>query len=113
LNDLNKIHRKLEENASCHHHNAIYISPQGKIYLCFPSKSEDTAIGDFKQKSLLDIWNKRHNHLFFQKRCSDKMLCKKCKYFSFCRGGCMASAYLAHNDINSPDGMCLYAKQIV
>lgn len=109
----NKINRDCGKNVLCHSHNAIFISPDGKVYLCFPSKEDGTELGDFKKESLLDIWRKRKNHIFFKERCSDKMLCKKCKYFSLCRGGCMASAYLKYNDVHSPDGMCEYAKEML
>lgn len=99
------------ENVSCHIHNILYINCDGLVSFCFRANDKAMALGDAKQESLFDIWERRDKNLFFQPRLKSNMLCAKCKYFSFCKGGCMVSAYLEYNNFEYPDGMCYYAKE--
>jgi len=96
----------------CHKHNTLFINSKGKVYLCFGCEACSEPIGDCKKDSLEEIWNNRFKNIFFNKRLAKEMKCKACKYFLYCKGGCMASAYKKYKDINAPDGLCRYAKEI-
>lgn len=98
------------ENVSCHKHNTLFIDADGKFYLCFASKHNNKGLGDYRKSTASGIWNNRKNNIFFNERLIANMPCKSCKYFKLCRGGCPASAYNKYYDINSPDGLCKYAK---
>lgn len=107
----NKKNNTICPNLSCHNHNTVYINPSGKIYLCFAVEEENMELGDFRKESLKEIWKKRNNNEFFAPRLSNEMVCKTCKYFSVCKGGCMGYAYKHYGNRNYPDGLCLYAKE--
>lgn len=99
------------DNLTCHMHNSLYINCDGTVHFCFLTKENDPGLGDFKKESLVEIWDKRWDNEFFKARLANNMLCKKCKYFAFCKGGCMASAYNSYQNKDYPDGLCLYAKE--
>ena len=100
---------KLCNNISCHIHNILYINSNGNVSFCFNASEPEYSLGNIKDNTLIEIWEKRHENLFFQPRKIYNMLCKKCKYFSYCKGGCMASAYKKYGKIDSPDALCKYA----
>jgi|GEM_PF-921284 len=105
-----------DQNMHCNNYKTIYINPDGKIYLCYLAKGnndENMPVGDFKKESLIDVWNNRYKNIFFQKRNSDKLICKKCKYFCICKGGCPALAFGKYGDFYAPDGECLYGKELM
>lgn len=99
------------ENISCHLHNILYINCDGAVSFCFMANDKDGILGNVKNESLMEIWSKREKNLFFKPRLISNMLCKKCKYFAFCKGGCMASANIFYKNPNYPDGFCKYAKE--
>ena len=99
------------ENLSCHLHNIMYINCDGSVSFCFMANDKDGQLGNVKEESLIEIWNKREKNLFFKPRLISNMLCKKCKYFVFCKGGCMASANNFYKNPNYPDGLCEYARE--
>ena len=92
----------------CHKHNTLFINSKGKVYLCFGCEGISEPLGDCKKEPLEKIWEKRHENIFFKERPTKNQKCKACKYFPYCKGGCMASAYRKYNDINAPDGFCRY-----
>lgn len=108
----NKPEKQICEDLICHRHNTLYINAKGKVYLCFGCESADSPLGDCKKDSLEQIWKNRHNNAFFIQRLAKNMSCKVCKYFAYCKGGCMASAFQKYKDINAPDGLCKFAKLI-
>lgn len=64
-------------------------------------------LGNIREKSLKEIWN----HPIMQdlraiKPTDIKGVCKKCKYLSFCMGGCRARAYIEHGDFKSSYPLC-------
>ena len=101
------------KNINCHIHNTLFIDADGKFYLCFASKHNDTGMGDFRENSVNEIWKNRTKNIFFEDRLIANMPCKKCKYFALCKGGCSASAYNKYNDMNYPDGLCKYAETFI
>ena len=95
---------------SCHRHNTIYINAKGEFYLCFACENEKGCLGTFPKDSLEQIWENRKHNIFFKPREAKASECKKCKYFPFCTGGCMGSAFGTYGNVNAPDGLCVYAK---
>ncbi len=92
----------------CHKNNTIFINSKGKVYLCFGCEACNEPLGDCRTDSLEEIWKKRSENIFFKERLAKNMKCKTCKYFAYCKGGCMASAYRKYKDIHAPDGLCRY-----
>ena len=102
--------RTLCNDISCHRHNTIYINAKGEFYLCFACENEKGCLGTFPKDSLEQIWENRKHNIFFKPREAKASECKKCKYFPFCTGGCMGSAFGTYGNVNAPDGLCVYAK---
>lgn len=64
-------------------------------------------LGNIRKNSLKEIWN----HPIMQdlravKPTDIKGVCKKCKYLSFCMGGCRARSYLNHGNFISSNPIC-------
>lgn len=97
----------------CHNHNKFLINPDGKVYLCFSADNEKFLLGDTQKETLTNIWNNRHQNALFKPRILEEMVCKECKYFSLCKGGCPALAYYRYNNVNTPDSRCEYGKSLM
>lgn len=76
---------------------------------------KELILGNVREKSLTEIWN----HPLMKKlraiRPEEiKGVCQKCKYLSFCMGGCRARAYLEYGKFKSPNPLCefFYCKNI-
>jgi len=110
LKDNNINPPKFCDNISCHIHNMLYINCDGTVHFCFKAIDKQ-PLGNLNDSSMLDIWHNRLDNEFFNPRLSKNMMCKKCKYFTFCKAGCMVHAYDKYNDINYPDSFCQYAKE--
>lgn len=66
-------------------------------------------LGNIRQKSLEEIWN--HPIMLNLRRIGPndiKGVCKKCKFLSFCMGGCRARSYLTYGNFISPNPICEY-----
>jgi radical SAM protein with 4Fe4S-binding SPASM domain len=79
------------------------ITPEGDVTPC---PYIPTAVGNVKNESFVDIWNKAD---FFQNMRRPKLTgrCGDCEYEYIC-GGCRARAYAAKNDIMAEDPWCKY-----
>ena len=99
-------------NLSCHIQNILYINCDGEVNFCFVARNEN-SMGNVKEQTLSEIWDKRNNNIFFKPRNIKDMPCKKCKYLAYCKGGCMASAFNTYGNKDYPDGLCLLAKKIL
>lgn len=96
---------------SCHNHNKITISSDGKIFLCSMDESENAILGNLRKENFYDIWNNRFNTPYFQKRDMTTTKCKNCTYIPICNTGCMASAYKKYGDINCATAECCYFEE--
>ncbi len=101
----------LHNDLLCHRHNTLYINAKGEVYLCFSCENKQGLLGVFPKDSLEQIWENRRQNIFFSPRKSKDSACRNCKYFLFCKAGCMGSAYSVYGNVNAPDGLCLYAKK--
>ena len=102
--------KSMPVDVSCHRHNTLHITPNGEVYLCFACEDKKHTLGQYPKSTMSNIWENRHENIFFKPRLTTNMYCKKCKYFSYCKGGCMGYAYAKHNDIYAADGYCKYAE---
>lgn len=100
----------IPQNLMCHNHGSLNVCADGKVYLCSNTEQDDFCLGNLKEQSFLEVWDNRHNNIFFQERPLEKATCKNCEYIIFCNSGCPADAYEAYGDINCPDGNCFYGK---
>lgn len=97
---------------NCHNHNKMTVCADGNIYFCTKSEKEELCLGNLREKSFFDIWEKRFHNVFFQGRQLENTICKKCKYVSLCLAGCPAFAYDKYGTIDAPDGDCHYVEKI-
>lgn len=101
-------------NLMCHRHDKINVNKNGKVYLCFPAADNDVcSLGDLKEETLINIWAKRCNNILFQTRNLNNILCNKCKYILFCKGGCPLNAYQKYGSIFAPDGNCALGETFI
>lgn len=68
---------------------------------------KELILGNIREKSLNEIWN----HPLMKKLREIKPeeikgVCQKCKYLSFCMGGCRARAYLEYGNFKAPNPLC-------
>ncbi len=99
------------QNLMCHcKHESVTVSANGSLYLCSQAEKDELCLGNLREKTFFEIWGKRFDNVFYQERCLDKSVCKKCEYIPICKAGCPANAYEKYNDINAPDGDCCYGK---
>lgn len=96
---------------SCHLNDRIRICSNGDMYLCMEADScPEAKLGNYKENSFSEIWNKRNSNVFFQPRILDKMVCKNCKYNVICNSGCMVKGYKRCGSICAPEIDCVLAK---
>ena len=87
----------------------LFVDAYGNVSLCptlTQRENPEFLAGNVTHSSLKDIWE---NSLVFKKirgfQCREV---EQCHFRELCKGGCRSRAYLASNDINSPDfAMCL------
>lgn len=103
------------EDLGCAYHSGFCINSEGSVHLCpeVYATCKEFIMGNIKNDSLVDIWEKRHENLFFQPRMKDNMICKNCKYVYLCRGGCPAKAYAKYGDKHMPDPECRIGAEII
>ncbi len=80
-----------------------WIDAQGNVFPCSFLKDSFHA-GNIRNHSLRDIWIYSANLQLFR-AISGNEVCRECKYFEFCRGGCRARAQF-EGDVNQIDPAC-------
>jgi len=84
-----KAHSTEIQQRSCQYHDKISIQSDGRIYLCLEALANDLApIGSYKNNSLLEIWENRHENMLFKLRKIENMICNDCRYNTYCNSGC-------------------------
>ena len=107
---VEEVNPKEEEKAPVIVDNFYY--KDGYLHFLNESENEIGCLGKYPDKPLEEIWKNRKNNIFFKKRFAQNVACVKCKYFNYCKSGCMGYAQKFYGDINAPDGYCEYAKLI-
>lgn len=102
-----KLFKKQYKNvlfADCQSHNKVAINNDGNIGLCIESFSYDIEpLGNYKDNSFEEIWERRWNNVLYQPRVREKTQCNECKYNVYCKGGCKVVAYNLTKDTNLPE----------
>jgi len=92
----------------CSFPSLLGINADGEVAPCDGLLScKELVLGNVREKSLDEIWN----HPLMKKLRKIKPediegVCRKCKYLSFCMGGCRARAYLKYGNFKAPNPLC-------
>ena len=101
--DLIKKYHTQRQSVSCQAHDKIAIQSDGTVYLCLEALSYNIApLGNYKENSMLEIWENRWDNALFKPRKIENMVCNKCKYNTYCNSGCMVKAYVTSKNFNNP-----------
>lgn len=94
----------------CSFPSLLGIGANGEVAPCDGLLScKELILGNVREKSLNEIWN----HPLMKKLRKIKPediegVCRKCKYLSFCMGGCRARAYLEYGNFEAPNPLCQF-----
>lgn len=87
----------------CQSHNLVSVGSDGRISLCTDTLFYNIGIlGNYKDNSFAEIWEKRWDNPLFQPRNREKSECGNCKFNKWCIGGCKVSAYIKSKNVNEP-----------
>ena len=92
----------------CSFPSLLGINTNGDVAPCDGLLSyKELILGNIREKSLNEIWN----HPLMKKLRAIKPkeikgVCRKCKYLSFCMGGCRARAFLEYGNFEAPNPLC-------
>jgi radical SAM protein with 4Fe4S-binding SPASM domain len=101
--------KKKFEKTNCHtcnKHEKIFIDAVGKVALCSNVYQEELFLGNIREESFGNIWEKRLKNPLFMNRNFKGTDCEKCRYISFCNGGCPYYTYLAYGNVNLKNPRC-------
>jgi len=101
----------------CSFPSLLGINANGEVAPCDGLLSyKELILGNVREKSLNEIWN----HPLMKKLRKIKPeeiegVCQRCKYLSFCMGGCRARAYLKYGNFEAPNPLCqsFYSKNLL
>lgn len=93
----------------CSFHDRLSIRSDGRIYMCMQAEScPDSLLGNFRENSLSEIWEKRFDNVLFKKRQMKDTNCSTCFYGGVCNSGCKAISLQKFNNQNLPEINCKY-----
>lgn len=82
------------------------ISPNGAVTPCL-NLPKTFETGNVRDSSIGELW--RSGRSFVSVRAQQPTdLCRSCKHYDTCRGGCRVRALFAGNGLNGPDAWCHY-----
>lgn len=91
-----------ENGFGCHcGKEAVWIDEVGNYYPCI-FWGEDFIIGNIKNESYVDLWDKN----LYLSEIGGNEICKTCKNYKSCRAGCRARALFEYGDLNEIDPLC-------
>ncbi len=82
----------------------LYIASDGLVYPCLGLAFPEFVIGDIKKESIINIWN--NSNLLKRLRnlsVDDFEKCKKCKFKTYCKGGCRGTSYFHFKSLKKHD----------
>jgi radical SAM protein with 4Fe4S-binding SPASM domain len=93
----------------------IRINPFGWVYACLVIDDDRWTLGNILDADFNTAGNKVLSRLqdVSLNRFDENIECQKCVWYPFCRGGCMADAYLLNGDFNSADSLCTLKKSVL
>lgn len=80
---------------------AMWIDATGVCSPCY-FWGEKYNVGNIKNEKFIDIWNK----IVQQSNIDGNEVCKNCKHYNVCRGGCRARSLYAVGNLNDVDPLC-------
>ncbi len=93
----------------CNFHDRLSIRSDGRVYMCMQAESCPNALmGNYRENSLLEIWENRLNNVLFKKREMENLRCAACKFNCVCNAGCKAYSLQRFNNQNLPEITCQY-----
>ena len=96
---------KTPASRECNLHDKLSIRSDGRVYMCMQAEICPNALmGNYKENSLLDIWEKRFDNILFKKR--EIKGCSNCIYNGVCNAGCKARSLQKFDNINTPEIYC-------
>ena len=90
----------------------VVLFPTGNISMCYECDTGDMIIGNIKEQSFEEMWEKRYTKSIFGKRILQNT-CQKCKYNVLCKAGCLISALRKYGTIDAPPAECKYAERMI
>ena len=92
----------------CSFPSLLGINANGDVAPCDGLLSfKEFILGNIRRTPLKKIWNHPKMRELRAIKPSDlKGVCQRCKYVSFCMGGCRARAYLAYGNFQAPHYLC-------
>jgi len=89
----------------CQGEGFLSVKPTGDIHTCLFLPNHLTKVGNVREASVIDLWNKAKRtfpleHLSFSSMAEK---CLSCPYLVFCKGGCRANALQTQGSLNECD----------
>lgn len=88
--------------------NYFFLDSVGNMYPCPGTRYPEFLVGNIRNSSFSDIYDKRNKHPISELNVENFPTCSQCKMIYFCGGDCRGSAYGNSNpkDIKSPVHYC-------
>lgn len=80
---------------------AVWIDERGNYSPCY-FYGDDYFVGNIKETSYLDLWNKSYSVSKYE----GNDVCKKCSNYKKCRGGCRARVFMECGNFDDVDPLC-------
>lgn len=86
----------------------LNINFNGDVYPCIFLQYPEFVMGNLKEKTIREIWNKPDNDVstFREKRMYSSHKCGECELSKFCSGGCFGATYSKNKNFIGPDPRC-------
>lgn len=93
--------------------NYLSFSPDGEVYNCnrfidYPTES----FGNIMQQPLAEILNSAKRKQFAKRKEELDVVCKDCKYYPICHGGCPNEQFVSSGSIMGKDSECIFYSRI-
>lgn len=82
----------------------VYIYPDFTVYPC--TCLTDFPLGNLKGQALSEILSSEKSKTFSNYKVDDLSICQKCKYKTFCNGGCIGMSYHYWGQLGKGDIRC-------
>ena len=82
----------------------LYVYPDFNVYSC--TCLTDFCLGNLKKNALEEILMGEGIRLFSEYKIGSDVICGECKYFAFCKGGCIGMSYHYFGTIGKGDIRC-------
>ena len=84
--------------------NKIYVYPNFNVYSC--TCLTDFCLGNLKENTLQNIFHGNEIKQFSEYKLNHGIPCTDCKYYNFCKGGCIGMSYHYFGSLGQGDIRC-------